>query len=110
LNQPQVAMPFVAARTLHAVIALNAFNVYRNGGSNERMLELNIFGFASGCPPTNSRQKKWRRLSPPFWCGNKVASLVYAMDNIIYIDLMQSSAFVSVPSYRSLRNRLCMIS
>jgi hypothetical protein len=54
LNQPQVAMPFVAARTLHAVIALNAFNVYRNGGSNERMLELNIFGFASGYPPANS--------------------------------------------------------
>jgi hypothetical protein len=32
------------------------------------------------------------------------------MDDIIFIDLMQSSAFVSVALHRSVRNQLCITS
>jgi hypothetical protein len=39
-----------------------------------------------------------------------VTSLVYAMDDIIFIDLMQSSAFVSVVLHLSVRNQLCITS
>jgi hypothetical protein len=44
------------------------------------------------------------RLSRLFRCGGNVTSLVYAMDDIIFTDLMQSNAFVSVVSHLSAKS------